>query len=99
MPGRGCDPYGPATGRRVAGRRVPCAVVHRSLGKKKFELKSDEDKVIELLREVGGQLYQSMVTKRLGFSKAKTSILLKAMEEKGLVKRKKMGREIVVTLR
>ena len=74
-------------------------VVNRFLGKEHFEIKSDEDKVVELLHNVGGKIYQSMITKRFGFSKAKTSILLKGMEKKGLVKRKKMGREMVVTLR
>jgi uncharacterized membrane protein len=69
-----------------------------SLKKERFQIKSDEDKVVELLQGVGGQIYQSMITKRLGFSKAKTSLLLKGMEKKGMIKRKKMGREVVVTL-
>ena len=69
-----------------------------SLKKEKFEIKSDEDKVLELLHNSGGQIYQSMITKQLDFSKAKTSILLKGMEKTGLVKRKKMGREVLVTL-
>jgi len=73
-------------------------LVNGSLKKEKFEIKSDEDKVVELLHNIGGQIYQSMITKRLEFSKAKTSILLKGMEKKGLVKRKKMGREVIVTL-
>ena len=69
-----------------------------SLKKEKFQIKSDQDKVLELLHNSGGQIYQSMITKRLDFSKAKTSILLKGMEKRGLVKRKKMGRELLVTL-
>ena len=73
-------------------------VVTGSLEKEKFEIKSDEDRVVELLHNVGGQIYQSMITKQLGCSKAKTSGLLKGMEKKGLVKRKKMGREVIVTL-
>ena len=66
--------------------------------KETFEVKTDEERVVELLRSVGGQIYQSMIINRLGFSKAKTSMLLKAMEEKGLVKRKRMDREMLVTL-
>jgi len=73
-------------------------VARGSLKKEKFQIKSDEDKVVELLHNVGGQIYQSMITKQLGCSKAKTSGLLKGMEKKGLVKRKKMGREVIVTL-
>jgi uncharacterized membrane protein len=70
----------------------------KSVENKKFEIKSDEDKVVELLEKTGGQIYQSMITKQLAFSKAKTSLLLTEMEKKGLVKRKKMGREVIVTL-
>lgn len=83
---------------RKRKKRVLTEGINRPLNKDRLEIKSDEDKVVELLREVGGQIYQSTVTKRLGFSKAKTSILLKRMEDKGLVKRKKYGREVVVTL-
>ena len=79
-------------------RKSKKKVIGNSLVKDKFEIKSDEDKVIELLHNVGGQIYQSMINKELGFSKAKTSLLLNDMENKGLVKRKKMGREVVVTL-
>jgi uncharacterized membrane protein len=70
----------------------------KSAENKKFEIKSDQDKVIELLEKTGGQIYQSMITKQLAFSKAKTSLLLTEMEKKGLVKRKKRGREVIVTL-
>lgn len=61
-------------------------------------IEDDEDKVVRLLRAAGGRLYQSTITKQCGFSKSKTSQLLTAMERKGIVKRKKRGREKLVTL-
>jgi uncharacterized membrane protein len=70
----------------------------KSLDKNKFEIKSDEEKVMDYLNKSGGKVYQSMITKKLGFSKAKTSILLQRMEKKGLVNRKKTGREILVVV-
>lgn len=63
-----------------------------------LEMKSEEDKVIEVLKAAGGSSYQSTITKHCGFSKAKTSMLLTSMEIRGVVMRKKQGREKVVTL-
>lgn len=57
---------------------------------------ADEAKVVKLLREAGGSLYQSTITKQLGFSKSKTSGLLKNMEKQGIVRRQKKGREKLV---
>jgi uncharacterized membrane protein len=61
-------------------------------------IEDDGEKVVKLLREAGGSLYQSTITKQLGFSKSKTSGLLKSMEKKGSVRRQKKGREKTVTL-
>jgi len=67
-------------------------------GKEKVEiLKSDEEKVIELLKN--GPILQSELVKRLGVSKAKVSLLLKEMEKKGLIERVKEGRSYLVRLK
>lgn len=58
----------------------------------------DEQRIIALLQNAGGTMLQSKITKEFGFSKAKTSLLLNAMEKQGIVSRKKMGREKIVTL-
>jgi len=63
-----------------------------------FDELSDERRVIELLKAVGGTLTQSKITEKLGCSKAKVSQLLTLMENKGILKRKKRGREKIVTL-
>jgi len=66
---------------------------------KPLRIEDDEEKVINLLRSSGGSLYQSAITERCGFSRSKTSKLLKAMEDKGKIKREERGREKIVTLR
>jgi len=61
-------------------------------------IESDEEKVIKLLRVAGGALYQSAITKELGFSRSKTSKLLSMMEMEGKIRRQQRGREKAVTL-
>jgi len=63
-----------------------------------LEIEDDEDRVIRLLKASHGSLYQSTITEKCGFSKTKTSLLLTAMEKRGMVKRKKKGREKLVIL-
>jgi uncharacterized membrane protein len=58
----------------------------------------DEERVINLLKAAGGSLYQSKITKELGFSRSKTSKLLTEMENKGKLRRKRKGREKLVIL-
>ncbi len=43
-------------------------------------------------------MYQSAIGEQGGFSKSKASELMSAMESKGIVSRKKMGRGKLVTL-
>jgi hypothetical protein len=62
------------------------------------EIENDEEKVVNLLKAAGGRLYQSTIADQCGFSRSKTSKLLKAMEDKGKIKREEKGREKVVTL-
>jgi uncharacterized membrane protein len=59
---------------------------------------NEEEKVINLLKAARGSLYQSIIAKELGFSRSKTSKLLTEMENKGKLKRKRKGREKLVTL-
>lgn len=61
-------------------------------------VESDEQKILNLLRNNGGSQYQSAITEAAGFSKAKTSQLLSALEKRGIVTRYKKGRDKIVTL-
>ncbi|MEM2972377.1 MAG: DUF4897 domain-containing protein [Candidatus Bathyarchaeia archaeon] len=62
------------------------------------ELESDEDKVVRLLKMMGGKACQSIIQEKCGFSSSKTSQLLKNMENAGIVRREKRGREKLVIL-
>jgi len=63
-----------------------------------LEVEDDEGKIINLLKTAGGRLQQSVIVSQCRFSKAKTSLLLKTMEEKGIVRRLERGREKIVIL-
>lgn len=62
------------------------------------EMESDEEKTVNLIRSSGGNVYQSAITDKLGFSKAKTSQLLGLLEHKGVIRRYKKGRDKIVVL-
>ena len=61
-------------------------------------MENDEDRTVKLIRSSGGTLYQSAITDKLRFSKAKTSQLLAVLERKGTITRYKKGRDKIVVL-
>ena len=61
-------------------------------------VESDEEKIINILKSSGGTARQSDITEQTKFSKAKTSQLLAALEQEGVVARYKKGRDKIVTL-
>jgi len=61
-------------------------------------LESDEEKVVKMLTSVGGGAYQSAITEHFGFSRSKTSQLLSVMEKNGTIKKRRKGRDNIVTL-
>ncbi len=63
-----------------------------------LEIETDEEKVVKLLRSSGGKLFQSAITEKCNFSKAKASQLLSSLENKRIVTRYKRGRDKIVTL-
>jgi hypothetical protein len=62
------------------------------------ELRSDEDRVIGLLKEHGGRMRQSRIVEETDWSKSKVSMLLSEMEEDGRLSKLRLGRENVVSL-
>jgi len=65
----------------------------------KVAIGTEEEKIVLLLRTAGGRLPQSTIIQQLGFSKSKTSKILKNLENKGIVKREMVGkRKKTVTL-
>ncbi|MCW4019557.1 MAG: MarR family transcriptional regulator [Candidatus Bathyarchaeota archaeon] len=63
-----------------------------------FAGETEEEKILKVLQASGGSAYQSDITQKCRFSKAKTSQLLTALEKKGIVTRYKKGRDKIVTL-
>lgn len=99
-------------GLAVAGVAVPVGVVGFFVFRKRQNSKqatmevavpsaieSDDDKILKLLKTSGGSMRQTEITERLGYSKAKTSQLLTALETSGVLARYKKGRDKIVTFR
>jgi uncharacterized membrane protein len=63
-----------------------------------FREMADTERILALLKKEGGQALQSRITEQLKFSKAKTSRILGEMETKGMVSRRKNGRDKVVSI-
>jgi uncharacterized membrane protein len=61
-------------------------------------IETEEEKIVKVIQASGGSAYQSAITEKCRFSKAKTSQLLTALEKKGVVTRYKRGRDKIVTL-
>ena len=59
---------------------------------------NEEEKVLRVIRSSVGGVYQSAITERCKFSKAKTSQLLSALEREGKVRRVKKGRDKIVNI-
>ncbi len=62
------------------------------------ELLSDEDRVLQLLRENGGRMKQVNIVEETGWSKSKVSMLLSDMEEDDQISKLRVGRENIVSL-
>ncbi len=62
------------------------------------KVESEEEKILKVIQSSGGSAFQSAITEKCRFSKAKTSQLLTALEKKGVVRRYKKGRDKIVTL-
>ena len=73
-------------------------VYQKSMASRSTMMESNEEKIIKVIRSSGGSLHQSMIAEQCRFSKAKTSQLLAALEQKGVVRRYKKGRDKIVTL-
>jgi uncharacterized membrane protein len=61
-------------------------------------LEGDEEKILKLIEASGGRIYQSIIVKECGFSKAKTSQILTTLEKKGVLRRVRKGRSKIVIL-
>jgi hypothetical protein len=62
------------------------------------ELLSDEERVERLLERNGGRMKQANIVSETGWSNAKVSQLLSAMDEAGRVNKLRIGRENLISL-
>ncbi|QSG04833.1 helix-turn-helix transcriptional regulator [Halapricum desulfuricans] len=62
------------------------------------ELLSDEERVERLLDEHGGRMKQARIVEETGWSNAKVSQLLSAMDEDGRIEKLRIGRENLISL-
>lgn len=61
-------------------------------------VKTDAERIIELLEENGGRMKQADIDAEFDWSKSKTSLVLSNMEEEGRIKKTRLGRENLVAL-
>ncbi|OIB59322.1 helix-turn-helix transcriptional regulator [Natrialba sp. SSL1] len=62
------------------------------------DLLTDEDRVVELIRENGGRMKQVNIVDETGWSKSKVSMLLSEMEDEGTISKLRVGRENIISL-
>ena len=62
-------------------------------------LDADEARVVAIINDGNGSVYQSDILKKTGFSKVKVSRLLDRLEQKGLTERKRRGMTNLVVAR
>jgi uncharacterized membrane protein len=73
-------------------------VVEDQASLSELSVEDDEERVVRLLVAAGGRMQQLAIARQCGFSKSKASEVLSAMESKGMITRKKLGRGKIVTL-
>jgi len=77
---------------------VIAVIRYRKRREKKFSVK-DADQVIEVLRELGGSAFQKQIVEKTGFSKAKVSEILSALEKSGVIEKVKVGRSQLIVMK
>ena len=59
----------------------------------------DERKIVRIVADEGGTIFQSQLVERSGFSKSKVSIVLDRLEARGLLERRRHGMSNAVVLK
>jgi uncharacterized membrane protein len=62
------------------------------------DLATIEERIVKLLRENGGALYQSEIARKLGAPKSTVSSALNELHAKGLIQKVRKGRENLIRL-
>lgn len=59
----------------------------------------DERRIVQIIADEGGTIFQSQLVERSGFSKSKVSIVLDRLEAKGVLERRRHGMSNAVVLK
>jgi uncharacterized membrane protein len=59
----------------------------------------DEQKIVSLIIDEGGTIFQSLLVDRSGYSKRKVSLILDRLEAKKILERKRHGMSNAIVLR
>jgi GTP-sensing pleiotropic transcriptional regulator CodY len=59
----------------------------------------DERKIVQIIADEGGTIFQSQLVERSGFSKSKVSIVLDRLEARGILERRRHGMSNAVVLK
>ncbi len=77
---------------------VGIAYIIKVKQKKTLVKHSDEEYVLDIIREHNGEIKQKDIVQLTGWSEAKVSLILKELKKKGKIKKRKVGREKIVHL-
>lgn len=89
---------------RVIVKRIkphsPLELVPKKFDKKSLEkLNEEEKKIMNLILEHNGSIYQSKIAEFLGMNKVQVTRLLDSLEAQGLIERKRRGMTNIVLLK
>ncbi|MEM1583658.1 MAG: DUF4897 domain-containing protein [Nitrososphaerota archaeon] len=77
---------------------VIVAIFLRGRSERKFTVR-DADRVIEVLRRLGGSALQKKIVEETGFSKAKVSEIVSALEKNKVIEKVRVGRSHLIVLK
>lgn len=78
--------------------QIPEEIIPDNSAMDEEELSDDEHTILRVLEDAGGSIQQKQLVKEMECSPAKVSLLLKGLEEKGLVKKQTIGRTNLIKL-
>lgn len=82
----------------IAAVVIIVGILLKKRGERRFTVK-DADKVVEILRELGGSAFQKQLVEKTGFSKGKVSEILSALEKNKVIEKVRVGRSQLVILK
>ena len=79
--------------------RIPSEPHEETVQLSEGDLISLEERIIHLLKNCGGEQYQSEIVKNLGLPKSTVSAMLNDLHQRGIIQKIKKGRENLIRLK